>query len=481
LPSRRPSPTPPARAQKEAKKGDGRSGGAGHESAAPLGPGTAALFDFSAYGKFCSLIGGADTTRPKERPLAWLMRLIEEIYDSRYAKDTAELKEGEEGGGGGGGGGSGQTPFPTFVVEFFTKRYGLRSLIDSTCWDLLYNTHRLRGEGGVDVEVFGRFLEEMYDPDDLLFFLYVRSVAAKELNYSFRARWSEMGRSAAPSSPLRGEGTHGREGQAAGASLLLSFRDAAAVSRVVFGSEADPLYKTFMAMIERNMAGKKGGGKGGDGRTIDVAKFLHLAVVEYHETRPAEEGGAGGAGCSGAEGDRLYREAAAAYDDRLRSGALGTPGGGGGGGAASSSPAGSLAGGPRPSPALLEALGECMHRANEGYLDRVVALAGGLPKEVQAQIRTEVQAQLESKVDNVLAAVITVSQSGGGSSSGSGEVDGLASRFAAMVALGGSDEAVQAFCDAVLGSGEVKKTIEPLVNLLVQYATSRLKEATGGK
>lgn len=63
-------------------------------------------------------------------------------------------------------------------VDFFSKRYGLRSLVAQTCWDLLYNTHALRKDH-LEVEVFARFLEEFYDPDDLLFFLYVRNVIQK--------------------------------------------------------------------------------------------------------------------------------------------------------------------------------------------------------------------------------------------------------------------------------------------------------------
>jgi len=390
------------------------------------------------------------------------MRYIEEIYDTRYAKDTQELKEGEEEGSGDGS--NAPTPFPTFVVEFFTKRYGLRSLIDQSCWDLLYNIHRFRKEN-IEVEVFARFLEEMYDPDDLLFFLYVRSVVAKELNYNFRARWSEMGRSAVPSSPSK---THGNEALPPGTSLSLSFRDCSLVSRVVFGSEADALYKTFMTMIERHMAGKKGTKT--DGRRIDVGAFLHLAVVEYHETRPAEETNGG---ANDNDADRLYREAAAAYDDRIRTDSSAN---------FDASNAGNNSAGPRPSSALLEAIGEAMHRANETYLDNALRAASSLPKEVQAQIRTEVSSQLESKVDSVLSAAITVSQSG--NSSGNAEVDSLATKFTQLITNGvtnGNDKSINSFCDNALNTSEIKKTVEPLVNLLVQYATSRLKEATGGK
>ncbi len=182
---------------------------------------------------------------------------------------------------------------------------------------------------------------------------------------------------------------------------------------------------------------------------------------------------------SAADADRLFREAAAAYDDRLR---------GGGGSSSSATPsngagagAGELAAGPQPSRALLEAIGEAMHAANEAYLDATAGTATqGLPKEVQAQIRSEVSTELERKVDNVLSAAITASQSR--VPSGSTEIDNLAANFAALVKNGaGDDDAVAAFCEATLGTSEVKKTVESLVSLLVRYANLRLKEATGAK
>ena len=39
-----------------------------------------------------SRITSRETPNPKQRPLPWLMRAIEELYDSRYAKDTADLR-----------------------------------------------------------------------------------------------------------------------------------------------------------------------------------------------------------------------------------------------------------------------------------------------------------------------------------------------------------------------------------------------------
>ena len=34
--------------------------------------------------------------RPRRRPLAWVMRLVNEIYDARYARDTSDINEEEE-------------------------------------------------------------------------------------------------------------------------------------------------------------------------------------------------------------------------------------------------------------------------------------------------------------------------------------------------------------------------------------------------
>lgn len=114
---------------------------------------SSALFDFSVYPRFSSLITTRDSLTPKRRPLTWLMRLIEDIYDARYAHDTTDIREDAV-----------DTSerlshiFPVFVVDFCSKRYGLRSLVDQTCWDLLYNVHALRKQER-EVEIFARMLE----------------------------------------------------------------------------------------------------------------------------------------------------------------------------------------------------------------------------------------------------------------------------------------------------------------------------------
>ena len=69
--------------------------------------------------------------------------------------------------------------------------------------------------------------------------------------------------------------------------VLLTYRECQIVARIVFGSEQDPLYASFMTMIDRHVRGRKM--RQNDSRRIEVYQFLHVALVGYHETRPAED------------------------------------------------------------------------------------------------------------------------------------------------------------------------------------------------
>lgn len=51
-----------------------------------------------------------------------------------------------------------QIAFPQFAYEFYSKRLGLRSLVDQACRELLYNVQVSRKEF-LEVEIFARFLE----------------------------------------------------------------------------------------------------------------------------------------------------------------------------------------------------------------------------------------------------------------------------------------------------------------------------------
>lgn len=115
--------------------------------------------------------------------------------------------------------------------------------------------------------MFGRFLQEFYDHDDLLFFLYVRSVLAKVLHISFKARWAK-----------KFDGVSGQP-----KALWISFKEAAHVARIVFGSDNEGLFRDFMRLITPQMVGEKTAS--GDTRRIDITEYLHLSVVGYHQSQ----------------------------------------------------------------------------------------------------------------------------------------------------------------------------------------------------
>jgi hypothetical protein len=228
--------------------------------------GQAELFDYTSYPRFSVLIANdGDTVSPRPKLLSWLMRAIEEVYDARFAHEAAEVGRNEsdfvaE---------QVSCMFPAFVVKRLSTKVGLRSLVDQTCWDLLYNSHVYRRDY-LEVEMFCRFLQEFYDHDDLLFFLYVRSVVAKQLHVSFKTRWTKS------------DGP-GRQPK----SLWLSYRECVHVAKTVFGDANESLCRDFLSIVQPQMVGQRAAGQQ-DSRRIDITQFLHLAVVGYHQTRPED-------------------------------------------------------------------------------------------------------------------------------------------------------------------------------------------------
>ena len=120
---------------------------------------------------------------PRIRSLAWLMRNVEDLYDTRYARDAADAQSSPKRGG------DPLRRFPAFAVDALARRFGLAHIVEQHCWDLVCSAHAHRSHDG-DAEVFCRFLSEIYDADDLLFYLYVRSVAARVLALDLAKRWA---------------------------------------------------------------------------------------------------------------------------------------------------------------------------------------------------------------------------------------------------------------------------------------------------
>lgn len=96
-----------------------------------------AQFDYSVFSRFCSLIGDENqTVKPKLRSVSWLMRILEDVYDARFAHEKShvlkkQLKEHlTQGDDDNEPDCSFLTIFPVFTVQRLNTVIGLKVLSD---------------------------------------------------------------------------------------------------------------------------------------------------------------------------------------------------------------------------------------------------------------------------------------------------------------------------------------------------------------
>jgi hypothetical protein len=137
------------------------------------------------YKRFFKTLNPLVGVRGKKLNIYQLKYNIEEIYSIRFIKDTSDLKnqltnknktEGGEI--------DVKDPFPVFVVEFLTNKFVKKPIIDQHALDLLLSLDYFRSKHK-EIEIFSKFLNEEYDSDDLIFFLFVRSCIEKEMKVMF--------------------------------------------------------------------------------------------------------------------------------------------------------------------------------------------------------------------------------------------------------------------------------------------------------
>ena len=267
-------------------------------------------FNYSPYPRFVTLIADTgDTVKPKTRILSWVMKIIEDIYDARFAQEKADDEDEEDGvkkkkgkvekeKGKGNKRKEDESVhmkvFPVFVVRRLSLTLGLKKVVDQSCWDLLANIDKYRKDY-LEVEVFARFLTEFYDYQDLIFFLYVRSVVANVLHISFKTKWTR---------PDHGGGGNSRNVTA----LWMSYRECMQVSKIVFGEEGEPMMREFINLLLPHMVGQRT--ETSDTRRIDITQFMHLAVVKYHQTQTQDATDAGSEGAAAATPAVVFTSAA---------------------------------------------------------------------------------------------------------------------------------------------------------------------------
>ena len=126
--------------------------------------------------------------------------------------------------------------FPIFVVRNIGTNVGLRTICDQSCWDLLFNITIFRRDS-LEVELFSRFLQEYYDRDELLFFLYVKSIIGRVLNINFKTRWLNNNSSSGST-----QSVHSRTSSIAGPNKVHLFRTGNSNYRYSFPFHVCPYY-----------------------------------------------------------------------------------------------------------------------------------------------------------------------------------------------------------------------------------------------
>lgn len=197
--------------------------------------------------------------RGKRMNINELKYCIEEIYSIRFINETTNLEgSGEE---------PESIPFPNFVFEFLTNKYLKKPLVDQRSLDLLMSIEFFRNTDEI-INIFAKFLNEEFDPDDLEFYLYVRTCLEKEIKVMFIEVARQMTRKA------MGDDEN---------VCALNVKQCLNVANSVYGNEQEELLNSFMKKIEEILTEQKA--MGIKRNLIETDKILCITLYDYHENK----------------------------------------------------------------------------------------------------------------------------------------------------------------------------------------------------
>ena len=130
--------------------------------------------------RFLQITKGQHTKR-SVKSKRWLLKTINEIFDSKYKSDKNCLRENRQ-----------ILPLPEFIYhEYIPSRFGIKNLVDAMCWDIHNgvqhhsvsikndsdaNSQKVEKEEFKEIITFKKFLEEDLSLNDLSFYLKARKV-----------------------------------------------------------------------------------------------------------------------------------------------------------------------------------------------------------------------------------------------------------------------------------------------------------------
>jgi len=213
------------------------------------------------YSKFLELVNPLLGVRGKRININELRYILEEIYSIRFINDTSniEANNGED---------SDSMPFPNFVFEFLTYKYVKKPLVDQHSLDLLLSIEYYKNYDEV-INIFSKFLNEELDPDDLEFYLYVRSCLEKEMKLMFIEVSREL---------MKKRSNDDKD------KLYLNVKSCINVANSIYGNEQEELLNSFMKKIEDILTMQKTEGTYRQ-NLISVENILSITLYDYHENK----------------------------------------------------------------------------------------------------------------------------------------------------------------------------------------------------
>ena len=109
----------------------------------------------------------SDYSKRSPRRLDWVIEEIRQIYDAKTVQNQKAIENHQKFG-----------LFSNFVFEFGKRKMNLDFLTDQYCWDLYISSHE-HADRTLEVELFVGFLDDVYDEEQLAFFLRARTDCIK--------------------------------------------------------------------------------------------------------------------------------------------------------------------------------------------------------------------------------------------------------------------------------------------------------------
>jgi hypothetical protein len=225
------------------------------------------------YGAFFKTLNPLVGVRGKRINLFQLKYYIDELYSVRFIKDTTNLKSQLSGKG---SDLEVKESFPIFVVEFLMNKYVKKHMVDQNALDILLSCEHFR-KSNSEIDIFAKFLNEEYDTDDLIFFLFVRSCIEKQLRFTYIEKSQNN---------IKLKYQDDRD-EYIDTEIYLNIKSCInskcliyiTVANTIFGNEDEILMNSFMEKIEKNIIERKGK------QLIRASDILDTTLNDYHQSR----------------------------------------------------------------------------------------------------------------------------------------------------------------------------------------------------